>query len=517
MMRLVWLLSLILLVVGCTSRNLRTMQQLYAQDHLGAAVASARVYANEQKNGRDALIAHLELGHVLFTDGQTDEALAAFDIAEGVIEQIDLQPETSISEEILVAYSHPEQAKYRPIATDRVMLAVYRALIYMHQQRPDLARPSLVAASFRVDDAQEQYAKLSKAAQNALAQTSRSNGVNLEQTLSHNGTRSALDKRYAPLQQYIDRDGYKHPLADWLRAVFLLSTSNDPADADVAVTLLQRVQRIVSDHSGVAEDLAAAKQATRQTNAPPLSGGGRGVAVLRNGVGEPTGTSLQTNPSAPTALGNTTYVIFATGLAPYRSEFRIDLPLFLVNNEVDYFGIAFPTLEYRGDFVSSLSVRSSKGDVAATLLADMDRVITTDFELQKPQMIARAIGIAVTKAATAWAIGEALEDSDPLLQFSVRLAAGLYQYATNTADRRSWNTLPKRFLVARTPTPSDGVISLEPSTGPETSITVPTRGVNIIYARSIRAGVPMTVMTLHLAPGTAPGTAPGILETEPSP
>ncbi len=487
---------------GCTSQGLRTTQSLYAQGNVGSAVAAATVYADEQKAGRDAIIAQLELGHILFTADRPADALAAFDAAEAAIDQLDLLADTSVTEEILVAYTNPEQARYRPTATDRVMSSVFRALLYLQLGQTDRARPALVEASFRVEDAQANYTTLNKTSQEALQQASRDNGFNAERTTRNPTFQSALNERYANVRAYVDADGYKHPLADWLRAIYLLSTSNDPADADVAVALLTRVQRTLPNHPGIAQDLRAAQQAAGFSLPNPLPPGRGAPGLAGGGAGEPPSITLETNRSisAPTALGNTTYIVFATGLSPVRDEFVVNLPLFLVNNEVDFFGIALPTLEYRGDFVAGLAVRSAEGVVEAQLLADIDRVVSTDFELQKPAMITRAIGIAVTKATTAWAVGEALENSDPLVQFAVRLGMGLYQYGTNTADRRSWNTLPKHFLLARTPTPADGVLTLEPRTGPNTSINVPTTGINIIYVRSIRPNTPLHLTTLHLEP-----------------
>jgi len=85
-------------------------------------------------------------------------------------------------------------------------------------------------------------------------------------------------------------------------------------------------------------------------------------------------------------LQNTVWVIFENGLGPVKKEFRLDIPLFIATNKVKYVGIALPKLEFRNNAYPYLLVNSNNKEYMTLPVADMDRVVQTEFR-QRPRWL----------------------------------------------------------------------------------------------------------------------------------
>jgi len=145
------------------------------------------------------------------------------------------------------------------------------------------------------------------------------------------------------------------------------------------------------------------------------------------------------------ALKDTVWVIFENGLGPVKEEFRIDLPLFVATDKVKYVGIALPQLKFRQQACPNLTIRAGEETYSTQMVANMDRVIQTEFKKDFQGILTRAIISATTKAIAQYA---AQKNEDSSAQLASLLVAA-YSYATTAADVRIWTTLPKNFQVAR--------------------------------------------------------------------
>ena len=97
-------------------------------------------------------------------------------------------------------------------------------------------------------------------------------------------------------------------------------------------------------------------------------------------------------------LENMVWVIFENGLGPVKEEVRIDLPLFLATSRVYYAGIALPRLRPRDVAYPCLIVETDAGTYQTKQVADMERVIQTEFQKDFRGILTRAIASAVLKA-----------------------------------------------------------------------------------------------------------------------
>ena len=113
-------------------------------------------------------------------------------------------------------------------------------------------------------------------------------------------------------------------------------------------------------------------------------------------------------------------------------------------------------------------------------------------------VITKTIAATVTKAVAAYGVNEAANQQDAVLGFISQAATAGYQMAVNTADTRTWTTLPKEFQVCRLPTPPDRKIELTVGGSQKTSVTIADGTINIVYVKSINPGTPLLVTQIKL-------------------
>jgi hypothetical protein len=186
--------------------------------------------------------------------------------------------------------------------------------------------------------------------------------------------------------------------------------------------------------------------------------------------------------SGKTKLENNVWVIFENGLGPVKEEFRIDVPLIFVSSRVYYAGIALPRLVPRYPAYPCLMILTDTGDYPTKQVADMERVIQTEFKKDFRGILARAITSAAIKAVAQAAMQRQKNGS-----FAAALLA-IYSFATTAADVRIWSALPKDFQIARCPIPDDRKLTINPPGGAPFEIDIPTCTNAIVYVKIIAAG-----------------------------
>ena len=458
----------VLTMTGC-GEPLKSAQQSFLRGDYESAEATLAKAAKKNRSGSDAVLLWLEYASMLHHLGEYERSSEAFLVAEERIRAIDGSPAVSVSEETRVALTNPEETVYRGTGYDRIMAPTLRGLNAMFAGEVESARQAFIEAGFQRQAAEDLRAEQIDKAR--AAQKRADESANIERTTNDPQAQAKLQEMYARLDQFQPYADYANPFSEWLQAVYLLGVQIDPSDADRARSLLNRVLGMVPENPFVQADFASAEAATR---------------------GE--------------ALEGVTYVVFATGTAPFRAGERIDLPLFLVNREVDYVGVAIPVLHFNRSFEESLLVEAGGSSTQTAVLADMDRVISADFNAERGALITRQIAGAIVKAAAAWGVNQAAKQSNSAeVELLVRLATIFYQVAMNKTDNRSWISLPKQYQYARVTTPASGEIELRRPSGESRVVDVAPDGVKIVYARSVGPGLPMTVDSVALGVTAAVG------------
>lgn len=479
------------LLSGCTTYRDRTNSFMIPYQQGKFEVAAAAVDgvvgpvrgpdgapAKAKVDREDQLLFRMQQGQVLRSANRWDDSIVALRSADELIDKHDEQAKIRLSQEMAVALTNQRFRDYEPFQYDRLAVQLNLALAFLQKGDIENARIPLRAMQQRQEQAEEYFAKqiekLEKKEEKGDT-TKKNSGepqADVAKIQNDPGLQSQFKKVYGDDAPTVpDRKAIRkfvNPFGEYIQGIYFLAAGTGPSDYETATVAFRRVLGMLPNNPYVMADLAEAERVA--------------------------------NGSTPTP---TTYVFFETGLAPYRDQIRIDIPLFLINivapgNRVPYVGAAFPVLKYRDGHEKYLVANAGGTNYQTNILTNMDEVIKTDFNNELPNVIFRTIFATATKAAASYGINKAAEGNSYAL-VGTMIATTVYQAAMNEADLRTWEALPKQFQVARFNTPADRkvVIGL-PSGAALPPIEVIPGTINVIYVKSTSAGQPLAISQFKL-------------------
>lgn len=433
-----------LFVAGCNApkKNLRKFDGYFAAADYEASIKFAHSKLSKgKKTKKEDLLWNLQLGSIERIRRNHQTSLVYFDKSEELLNRYDTHSKvldtigSTVVNENIVPYLGEEY--------DGIMVNTYKALNFMTLKKDDLARVEFNRALDRQRRAKEKFAKeIDKLEEKISEQEKTKDGAQVRQNLNSPKVEAIIARKYPNLDAFEAYPDFVNPFTTYLAGVFF----NLVGDHTKAVDLLKESYGMVGDNRYVAEDLAVTEQ---------ILDGKRKV------------------------LENTVWVVFENGMGPIRKEVRLDLPLFIVTREVKYVGIALPKLEFRKQAFNELWIKSGESNYQTLPVADMDRVIRTEFKKDFKGILIRAIVSATAKAAAQYAM-QNQNNSDANVA-SIFMA--IYSFATTAADVRIWTTLPKDFQVARLPIPEDRTILIRPSGGVPFNVEIPDCSNAIVYVK----------------------------------
>lgn len=458
----VGLLLGLLLLSGCQSPQLLEAQRTYQAGNYDLAAQRFGVLAEKEADNKTlALLAHLEHGATLRASGQIEASNKALARADALVAQFESQPEVSVSRQTMAILSNPNVLPYKGTHYDKIMLSCYRALNYLEMGEPDSARVELRRVYNRqrqaVQDNEQEILEAISELEDAARQQTRRNAqtaspsVNLDRAMQDDVLQHHLGRITEDLSSFQAYAPYANPYAEWLQAVYFLHANVDNADTERARVAWRRLRGMVPDNGYLGEDLALAEARSRGNPARAI-----------------------------------TYVLWETGTSPMRGETRIALPLYLINDQVDYIGASFPTLEMNPVYASALNIYAEGTLYQPALLCDMDSVIAEEFRQQMPLVIAQTLLSAAAKATAAYFAQASTEEG--IGRLLVRAASVIYQESVNHADRRTWASLPKHVYYARFPTPPTGRLELQTPPSPPLEIFVQPNASNLVLVKTLNPG-----------------------------
>ena len=295
----------------------KSRHPLLAAGQLGQSRREADKQADKNANNKDAIIWHLEQGAVLRANGQYEDSNKAFETAQEKMDDYAQKAKVRLGQETGALLSNQAELDYEGRAYDGIMLNTYMALNYLALGEPDKARPELIRAYQRQQDAVQDNAKRIEKVQDEAAKNKDSAAIQRAQ--NDPGLQSQIQNASTNLNNLKPYAAYVNPFTVYLDGLFFMTDAVDSSDVERARKSFERVTEMAPDNRYVREDLAM-------------------VNGLING-----------QPLAPT-----TFVIFETGCAPVRDQVGIDIPIIVA--KVSYIGAAFPTLKPQGNYVPSLAV-----------------------------------------------------------------------------------------------------------------------------------------------------------------
>jgi hypothetical protein len=214
------------------------------------------------------------------------------------------------------------------------------------------------------------------------------------------------------------------------------------------------------------------------------------AAATKQGVDLSIKTASQLRKSKFKSTGKV-FIIYEDGVGPTFTEFRVDLPLFVVSDKVTYSGIALPRFMPGKPAFGYLNV---SGDQTAEM-TNITNIAGMDFSVAYPGIVTKAITSTIIKTAAQSAANTAIDKEtkdNQLLGALMKLGVGVAQAATTKADTRVWANLPNSIQVAVIDRPVSGVLTINSPTGSKlVDVTLPAALDTFVYLKASGSrGVP---------------------------
>jgi hypothetical protein len=440
--RLFLFVLLLSVFAGCNApkSQLGTFGDYFRNSDYEKSIEFAGSKISKSKNPKkEDLLWTLQLGSLERLKQNYHQSNINFDRSEEMLNYFDYQNETVDSfaavavNENIIPYLGEEY--------DGIMVNTYKALNFMALGENDQARVEFNRALDRQRRAKEKFTKEIQKLQNELDKEQEKEDSQVKKNIHNPEVNKLINEKYPGLNEFEAYPDFVNPFTTYIAGVFF----DLIGDYSKAVTFLKESYGMVKDNEYIARDLAVTEQ-------------------ILDGQAE---------------LKDTVWVVFENGLGPVKEEFRIDIPLFIASDQVKYFGIALPMLKFREQAYPYLSIKAEGKNYDTQMVANMDRVIQTEFSKDFKGILTRAIISATSKAVAQYALDKN-DNSSPKI---VSLLATVYTMATTAADVRIWTTLPKNFQVARLPIPADRKIIIEPPGGGSFPVEIPACRNALVYVR----------------------------------
>ena len=440
--RLFLFVLLLIVFTGCNApkSQLSTFGEYFRGSDYEKSIEFAQSKISNSKNPKkEDLLWTLQLGALERLRQNYRQSNNYFDRSEEMLNYFDYQNQ-AIDSAAAIAVNE-NIIPYLGEEYDGIMVNTYKALNFMALGDNDTARVEFNRALDRQRRAKEQFAQEIEKLQNELDKKQQKEGSQVKKNVDNPEIDQLINSRYPGLYEFEAYPDFVNPFTTYIAGVFF----NLIGDHSKAVTFLKESYGMVRDNEYVARDLAVTEE------------------VL----------------DGRTDLKDTVWVVFENGMGPVKEEFRIDIPLFIASDEVKYFGIALPRLVFREQAYPYLSIKAGGKNYDTQIVANMDRIVQTEFSKDFKGILTRAIMSATAKVVAQYALDKD-DDSSPKL---VSLFATIYSYATTAADVRIWTTLPKNFQIARLPIPPDRLITIAPPGGESFPVEIPACKNAFVYVR----------------------------------
>ena len=458
---------LCLALTGCATYLSETenMRQSWSSGNAAEALGEIESIAKDKEGSGDELVWLLEEGAAARAGSNFKLSGEAFKKAEEKIEIFENDTDLKILEETRALLVNQSYIPYKGYNYDKIMMSAYQAMNCIEQKRFEDAAVYLMRLDMYQKNAKDlnekrilREAKALEKAQKQEAENNPAASYDASKTLNSADARQKLAQAYGDgwdsraASEIRASAIYENPFAHWLCGVFFANYHKDQSDKDRALQAFERANIMLGGKSQILrEDIAAAKKSSQKQK--------------------------------------TTYVVFETGCAPIRNQFKIDLPIYIFARNVPHVSMNFPYLQLQDSFTQTISISSEGQARALETIADMDSIVKNEFNQLLPMIITKTIISSAMKAAAQYAANQAAAHAGgEWAQLGVNIAGSIYQAMTNDADLRTWSTLPKQIKIARFPTPQDGVVKIENG-----AIKVNPASSNIIFVKKMSANSGMIV------------------------
>ena len=402
-------------------------------------------YNSSVVNTGDEVAWRLEAGSLNFNLGNYQMAIDQFKQVEQLIEDYDDRAMISLrdlSTEAATAVMNLNALPYRGLCRDRIALSIYKSLAYLGNGNEDAFRAQLNRLRNEQKRVKDDYDKYFEADKKQMDETLKSHKDVAKKVKESASPESMAESDQNPQfavgwneAKEIGDKGYgdfMNPAAIFLSGLGSMRDGNfDNARID-----FERLCKAMPNNP-----------LFKRYYVTSLVKAGREVPPAYKGV----------TPFEFPLDHDCVYVIVAHGRSAAFKQIAIYFPIMF----------AFPVCEYYPAPFSFITVGADGQAYQPVPLADMDTIHSQEFTMRLPAVITRTITSTLIKESAYFAAKDSLGNSDlpPLRKLAAGLVVSLggtaYRVAMNTADTRSWEILPKDFLLTQFPMPKNRTLTIQ--------------------------------------------------------
>ncbi|ABK45287.1 Sporulation domain protein [Magnetococcus marinus MC-1] len=143
------------------------------------------------------------------------------------------------------------------------------------------------------------------------------------------------------------------------------------------------------------------------------------------------------------------FVLYEYGIGPSIDEFRVNLPLFLVNSNVLYSGVALPEFVPGQGVNPGLLVMQDKSSAELVQVTDLNRIASLEFSSSYDAKVGKEITRAILKTVAQGVLNKQIdEEASGLAGLLMKATVAVAQAALTQADTRCWSNLPNQIQMA---------------------------------------------------------------------
>ncbi len=442
----------LVVLCGCTSiidarKQKKELTTAYKTGDLKKAHQIVSEKCEDHKDTGDSVMWFLESGLIKFDSGDYANSLKAFEEAENKINDFDERATVNArgsGAETGSAATNPAALPYKGLYCDRILLNIYKSMVYLAMENPDAARVEMrrmreiqknIEREFT--DEIERERKITEAENRKnisqgqkLAKKEKDGSINFDMLLKNPDVKKAYEASAKKAEKAYGN--LMNPFATYMSAIAYLSENN----YNEACVDFRNLYRMNPDN--------------------PLTN--RDFVSCSRKIGAYVPKQLENIPSWDYPLNNNiVFVIFANGRAPALKQTKIQIVL----PYVGYTGLAFPQYEYFKRSFKNIILSSGNKSYTTIPLVDMDAVVAQEYHKRLPTMITRLVISYLVKETASLVAVEIANQQSGIAGLFAYGATGLYKYLFNTADTRCWETLPGEYQMVHFPIPKDRKIKFK--------------------------------------------------------
>lgn len=441
-----------LVLTGCSSvinshRQKVSMMEAFEEgnhgvvmNEIGYKLREPAFYNSSVVNSGDEVMWRLEAGSMNFYTGNFAESVAQFKQAEALIAGYDDRAKISLrdgGEELGSSFTNMNILPYRGFCRDRIALSIYKSLAYLGMNDESAFRAQLRRLRKEQKKVQEDYQAFFesenaevKAAREANPEAAEKadKAAASEEQLENDPQNEEFSAAMKEVRKIAHKGygGFLNPAAIYLSGLgSLRDESYDNARIDFKRLYEAMPQNVEFQRYYVTVLHLAGRRIPRELkHVKPFD-----FPLDRDCV----------------------YVLFANGRGAAFRQIAVYFP----------FMTAWPMCEFYPAPFDEISVEADGVKHSSVILADMDGILAQEFQERLPGMITRIVLSTLIKEGAYYGGLVAIWNADmnPVAKFFVLCAVAVggagYRVAMNTADTRSWETLPKEFHLTQFPMPEN--------------------------------------------------------------